>query len=129
MKALACNLILLVAVAVLTADANQSVHAQAAEPVSISFINKTKQPIMVQGVSFVGGTLRKGQAIGILPGKIGWDINVPPGPRQYRIYDGIQQTKVLLPNLPVAVKDRNLSFVIIPTKSGGIDIIPDPTGP
>jgi hypothetical protein len=129
MKPLACALSLLAAAA-LTAGRTQSVHAQAGpEPVCISFINKTKQPLVVQGVSFVGGTLRKGQAIGILPGKIGWDINVPPGPRQYRIYDGIQQNKVLLPNLPVAVKDRNLSFIIIPSKTGGIDIIPDPTGP
>lgn len=101
------------------------VQAQVPQPVSIRFENKTPLPLIIQGVSLVGGTVRKGQAIFIPPNRGAMDINVPPGPRQYKILDGNQPSKVLLPSYTMKVDNRDLSFAIVLNKTGQIFIVPD----
>jgi hypothetical protein len=125
MKRLASSRLVFLAAALVVVCLDRPAHAQAPEPISIKFYNKTAQPVIIQGASFVGGAVRKGQAIGIPAGKIGWDINVPPGVRQFRIFDAVQPAKVLH-TFQVPVKDRNLSFILVPSK-GGVEVVPDPT--
>src|SRR4051812_6431631 len=62
-------------------------EAQGSDLASVKFTNLTGKTILVQGVSFVGGVLRKGQMIVVPAGKFAWDNNVPPGSRQYRMLD------------------------------------------
>lgn len=88
--------------------------AQAQAPaVTIQFDNQTPLPIYIQGISVVGGTTLKGHAIFIPPGRSALDRNVPPGTRNYRIFDGNQPSRVLLPNFPVKVENRDLGFSIV----------------
>lgn len=104
---------------------NQACGQPGADPVSIQFVNRTSKPLIVQGVSIVGGMLRKGPAITVPPGKVGWDNDVPPGPRQYRVYDGTQPSRVLNPSVTVQVKSHDLSYLLIPNKTGsGVEMVP-----
>src|SRR5262245_417078 len=80
---------------------------------SLKFTNRTSKPLIVQGVSVVGGMFRKGQMIYVLPGKYAWENSVPPGPRQYRIFDGTQPSRILNPSIRVEVGDSDLHFQLI----------------
>jgi len=102
---------------------NASVQAQGIPTASINFRNEAPIPLIIQGISFVGGTLRKGQPLFIAPGKNAWDTNVPPGPRQYKIYDGTQPSRVLAPNIPVKVLNRDVFLLIRPAKGGTVEVI------
>ena len=87
--------------AVVLAGAPATVQAQGKDAASIKFTNRTSKPLLIQGVSVVGGTFRKGPMIPVLPGKYAWDNSVPPGARHYRIFDGTQPSRILNPSVRV----------------------------
>lgn len=105
--------------------ATQTVQGQGIQPASVNFRNETPIPVIVQGMSLVGGTLRKGQPLLIGAGKNAWDHNVPPGIRQYKIYDATQPSKVLNPSVSIRVLDRDQFFLLRPVKGGAVEVIPE----
>ncbi|MFO0964850.1 MAG: hypothetical protein U0793_04575 [Gemmataceae bacterium] len=104
-------------------------QAQKMEAASIKFTNRTSKPLIVQGVSVVGGMYRKGQMIYVLPGKHVWENSVPAGLRQYRIFDGSQPSRILNPSVRVEVGEADLHFQLVPSKTGGVDLLPAPASP
>src|SRR5947207_1584336 len=58
---------------------------------TVTFRNDLKVAVQVQGASFVGGMVRRGPALLILPGKTVTEFNVPAGAnRNYSVYDANQ---------------------------------------
>ena len=81
--------------------------------ITIGFRNDLKTPVIIQGVSQIGGMVRRGPPIVVLPGRLGGDFNVPAGRRIYNVYDANQPTRVLARDVTVNVlPGRNLSFAI-----------------
>lgn len=95
---------------------------------SIGFRNETNLPVVVQGTSLVNGMPRRGQPILIVPGKLGWDNNLPPGDRLYTIYDATQPSKVLHRDFVVRIQGRDLVFSLRahPLLPGRLLIVPVP---
>ncbi len=86
-------------------------HAQGGGA-AVGFRNELKSPIIVQGFTVVNGMQKRGQAIVILPGKAGFDYNVPMGPRFYVICDANQPNLVWLRNVPIAVMGPDINFAV-----------------
>jgi hypothetical protein len=89
----------------------QTAHAQFGG-VAVGFRNELRTPIIVQGLTVVNGMQKRGQAIVILPGKAGFDYNVPVGPRFYIVCDANQPNLVWLRNVPIAVMGQDINFAI-----------------
>jgi hypothetical protein len=78
---------------------------------AVGFRNELKGAVVVQGFTFINGMKKSGQAILILPGKIGTETNVPAGIRYYTISDP-NGTQVYLNNVPVPVQNNDLALAI-----------------
>jgi hypothetical protein len=89
----------------------QTAHAQFGGA-AVGFRNELRTPIIVQGLTVVNGMQKRGQAIVILPGKAGFDYNVPVGPRFYIVCDANQPNLVWLRNVPIAVMGQDINFAI-----------------
>jgi hypothetical protein len=80
----------------------------------IGFVNQVKIPIVVQGACVENNmVVRRGPQVLIFPGKLGWDINLKPGPRYVTIYDGRQTTRILF-QAPVDFRGRDIMFAVRP---------------
>lgn len=78
----------------------------------IGFVNELKGPIVVQGSSIENGMVRRGPPILIFPGKVGWDMNLKPGPRSITIYDGRQTTRILYQGPPIPFAGQDMLFAV-----------------
>ena len=80
----------------------------------IGFKNDVKNAaILIQGASKFNGMIRRGQPIVLLPGRTGFDPNIPPGLRQITIIDANQPNRILLrQTIPVPPTNQNLYFSI-----------------
>lgn len=78
----------------------------------IGFVNELKGPIVVQGSSIENNMVRRGPPILIFPGKVGWDMNLKPGPRSITIYDGRQTTRILYQGPPIPFGGQDQLFAV-----------------
>lgn len=83
----------------------------------IGFQNKLSQPIVVQGASVVNGMNRRGQPIVVVPGRIAWDVNLPPTQRQITIYDANQPNRVLFRQV-VPFAGLDVLYSVVPNIPG-----------
>jgi hypothetical protein len=83
---------------------------------SIGFKNESPVPVIVQGYSIIGGIQRRGMPIAIHPGRVGFDLNVPPGPRFYTIYNGNQPALILLRDFPIPPRPGDVLFIVRPSR-------------
>ena len=95
----------------------------------IAFKNEFPGPIIVQGTSKINNMVRNGQPILIQPGRVGWDLNVPPGPRLINIFDANQPQRILLQNKQVPFQNRDLYFSVLPINPLRVDLKERPPGP
>jgi hypothetical protein len=89
----------------------------------IGFRNETNSPIVVQGATFVGGMLRRGQALVIYPNRSALDQRLPLGTRLITIYDGNQPNRLLLRER-VEFRGQDLLFRVRQVPGGGVQLQP-----
>jgi hypothetical protein len=98
-----------------------------ARAAGIGFRNETNSPIVVQGASFVGGMLRRGQALIIHPNRSALDPRLPLGTRLIIIYDANQPNRVLLRER-VEFRGQDLLFRVRQAPGGGVQLQPGNPG-
>jgi hypothetical protein len=79
----------------LLAPALLGAQSAAAQAAGMGFRNDLKVPVVVQGASVVNQMLRRGKPVVLLPGKTGWDTNLPSGNRVVTVYDYFQTNRIL----------------------------------
>jgi hypothetical protein len=94
-----------------------------AEAAGIGFRNDLKIPIFVQGESVIDGMLRKGQPVLIIPGRVGWDLRLPPGNRRITILDATVPAGRTLHRETINFEGQDLRFLIRPGPAGTLKLI------
>jgi hypothetical protein len=89
--------------------------------VSLGFHNDTKGGILVQGEALNGV---KGQPFLVTPGKTGYESNLPPGTRNYYVFDSAQPSRVLLFRAPIPVMNHDQVFSVRPGANGLVTLVP-----
>lgn len=88
----------------------------------IGFKNETNIPIIVQGASVTNGMVRQGPPIVIAAGRLGYDGNLPPGPRIITIYDGTLPQRVLLQPTPIPFQGRDIVLSVVPAPNNRVSL-------
>ncbi len=116
--ALACGLLL----------ASFADRAQSQGPAaSLVFRNELQTPVIIQGISNVGGMIRRGQPILVAPGRVGGDFNVPAGVRSYSVYDANQPSRVLAKDVPIVVPaGGNVVIAVRLFPNNQVGLVPEP---
>jgi hypothetical protein len=96
-----------------------------AQAAGISFQNDLKTPIIVQGESIVGGMIRKGQPVLILPRGTGLDLRPPLGNRRITIFDANLPGRILH-RQTVPFLGQDLRFMVRPGLGGTLQLVPLP---
>jgi hypothetical protein len=100
--------------------------APVATAAGIGFRNDLKTPIFVQGESLVDGMIRKSQPVLIYPGRVGWDLRLPPGNRWITIADANVPGRILLRRQIIPFQGQDLRFLVRPFPGGLIRLVPAP---
>jgi hypothetical protein len=99
-----------------------------AHAAGIGFKSNVPIPVIVQGATTVDNMVRRGTPVVILPGKMGWDLNLKAGVRFVTIYDGRQPTRVLWQGrLPFQGQD--MLFTIHPVPRNPFQVLVRPVAP
>lgn len=97
---------------------------------AVLFRNQTKGPVIVQGISSVGGMVRRGQPVVVAPGQGGGDFNVPAGARVYSVYDANQPSRVLAKDVPFNIPaGTNLLIAIRVLPNNQVALVPEAARP
>ena len=96
----------------------------------IGFKSLVGIPIIVQGASKDENTntLRRGQPVVIMPGKMGWDLNLKPGFRIITIYDGRQPNRILFQG-PIPFQGLDRLFIVRPVPRNPFQVLVVPVTP
>lgn len=95
-------------------------------PGAVAFRNDTKGPIVVQGMTMVGGVARRGQPLLLPVGRVAGDFNLPPGLYLYSVYDANQPSRVLAKDVTITiVPGANLFMSIRHGVNNAVGIFPD----
>jgi hypothetical protein len=101
----------LIAVGLLLALPALGVRSARVEAAGMGFRNDLKTPVVIQGANIVNGMLRRSKPLVLLPGKTGWDTNLPPGNRIVTVYDYFQPNRILFQGT-VAFQGNDMFFAV-----------------
>jgi len=98
--------------------------------VAVLFRNDTKSPVIIQGISSVGGMIRRGQPVVIAPNHSGGDFNVPSGSRVYSVYDADHPSRVLAKDVPFHIPaGTNLLISVRSLPNNTVGLVPEAARP
>jgi hypothetical protein len=87
----------------------------------ISFSNQLDRTIIVQGTSFVQNMARSGPPFTVMPGRVGWDLRLPPGVRWITIFDANTRRPLHREQILFSGQDIHLR---VQTAGAGLRLVP-----